>query len=257
MPVDVSHPMNDSHGITTPIQSRGEYVTRLETFVDAAFAFAATMLVISVGNVPRSLNEFFDALWHIPNFILCFVLITLFWSAHNRFHRRYGVEDKTTTFYSLALVLTVLIFVFPLRVVFGFGLWFASGGFLPTEIALPEGHLTVAQLEGAFIVYGVGYSTLCGIVWALNHHVLALADKLQLLPAEALEARIEMRGFSINLAVSLISAAVATAILVFGAHSELVAGLPGFVYCLLGILMPMHGRWAEKQRVSSGCINVD
>jgi len=74
----------------------GDHVTRLATFVDAACAFAVTILVISVGNVPRSLTEFFEALWHIPGFIACLVLILLFWSAHNRFNRRYGLEDATT-----------------------------------------------------------------------------------------------------------------------------------------------------------------
>ncbi|MFP6838146.1 MAG: hypothetical protein VB962_00970 [Pseudohongiellaceae bacterium] len=33
---------------------RGENMTRIETFVDAAFAFAFTMLVISIDEIPRS-----------------------------------------------------------------------------------------------------------------------------------------------------------------------------------------------------------
>jgi uncharacterized membrane protein len=35
------------------VRQRGEQVTRLETFVDAAFAFAMTLLVVSFDAMPR------------------------------------------------------------------------------------------------------------------------------------------------------------------------------------------------------------
>ena len=36
---------------------RGDNMTRIETFVDAAFAFAFTMLVISIDEIPKSLQN--------------------------------------------------------------------------------------------------------------------------------------------------------------------------------------------------------
>lgn len=36
---------------------RGEAVTRLETFVDAAFAFAVTLLVVSFDAIPDPLRD--------------------------------------------------------------------------------------------------------------------------------------------------------------------------------------------------------
>ena len=39
---------------------RGEQMTRIETFVDAAFAFAFTMLVISIDQIPRSPAELIE-----------------------------------------------------------------------------------------------------------------------------------------------------------------------------------------------------
>ena len=36
-----------------PFKMRGENMTHIETFVAAAFAFAVTMLVITVGSVPE------------------------------------------------------------------------------------------------------------------------------------------------------------------------------------------------------------
>ena len=44
-----------------PFKMRGENMTRIETFVAAAFAFAVTMLVISVGSVPETMQEFVDS----------------------------------------------------------------------------------------------------------------------------------------------------------------------------------------------------
>ena len=35
-------------------------MTRLETFVDAAFAFAVTLLVISIDNIPDSYDDFIE-----------------------------------------------------------------------------------------------------------------------------------------------------------------------------------------------------
>jgi len=44
---------------------RGKEVTRLETFMDAAFAFATTMLVISVGTLPKNYQELVLSLYPI------------------------------------------------------------------------------------------------------------------------------------------------------------------------------------------------
>ena len=49
---------------------RGDNMTRIETFVDAAFAFALTMLVISIGEVPKSPPELFELSKAIPAFCL-------------------------------------------------------------------------------------------------------------------------------------------------------------------------------------------
>ena len=43
-------------------RERGANVTRFEAFVDAAFAFAVTLLVISLDGMPASISELMDAL---------------------------------------------------------------------------------------------------------------------------------------------------------------------------------------------------
>ena len=48
---------------------RGDNMTRIETFVDAAFAFAFTMLVISIDEIPKSPPELFELSKDIPAFV--------------------------------------------------------------------------------------------------------------------------------------------------------------------------------------------
>lgn len=40
---------------------RGESMTRIEVFSDAAFAFSVTMLVISLSTIPQSYSELFGS----------------------------------------------------------------------------------------------------------------------------------------------------------------------------------------------------
>jgi uncharacterized membrane protein len=74
---------------------RGESMTRLETFVAASFAFAITIMMISLGTMPDSIAEFVDATKEIPVFIASSVLLIWIWHAHAKWSRRYGLEDVT------------------------------------------------------------------------------------------------------------------------------------------------------------------
>lgn len=50
---------------------------RLDAFVDATFAFVVTLLVISVGDLPASLDALRTALWRVPAFAGSLVLIAM------------------------------------------------------------------------------------------------------------------------------------------------------------------------------------
>ena len=67
-------------------------VTRLEAFSDAAFAFALTLLVVSL-DVPRSYDDLMRTMRGFPSFACCFALLVWIWHEHNMFFRRYGLQD--------------------------------------------------------------------------------------------------------------------------------------------------------------------
>ncbi|MGB5510903.1 MAG: TMEM175 family protein, partial [Woeseiaceae bacterium] len=75
---------------------RGLEVTRLDTFVDAAFAFVLTLLVISFDAIPSNYPEMLAAVRRIPGFAASFAILMMFWLQHRLWSRRYGLENFNT-----------------------------------------------------------------------------------------------------------------------------------------------------------------
>ena len=92
-------------------------VSRVEGFTDAVFAFAVTLLVVAL-EVPHTYEGLLDVLRGFPAFVICFALLMTFWNAHFRFHRRYGFEDLFTRVMTMAILVLVLFFVYPLKFLF-------------------------------------------------------------------------------------------------------------------------------------------
>ena len=88
---------------------RGDNMTRIETFVDAAFAFAFTMLVISIDEIPKSPPELFELSRDIPAFVFSALIIGAVWLAHAKWSRTFGLQDSITVYLSLALVFLMLV----------------------------------------------------------------------------------------------------------------------------------------------------
>ncbi len=234
---------------------RGQQVTRLETFVDAAFAFALTLLVIAGDSLPESFAELREALRRIPVFVLCFVLMAMVWSAHNRWSRRYGLEDAWSTVLSLGLVLAVLVYVYPLRMVVASGLYVMTGGFVPADMSFDAASVTF-DLQTAFIIYGLGFGVMALILLLLNRHALKRADELGLDEMERIETRGEIGIQALLAGAAGVSIALSGVLLMFEGvrYGPVVAGLPMYVYMGLGVVIPLHVARVEraKRRARAG-----
>lgn len=215
---------------------RGTAMTRLETFVDAAFAFAVTMLVISVDDVPRSYDEFVVALKSIPAFIASFFQVMMFWLGHRAWSQRYGLEDGLALTISLVLVCGILVVVFPLRVLFSSAFGYFSDGVLPFPFEVEW-----EDMRAVFAIYGFGFSVMCSLMALLYVHAWRNADWLGLDVQERLATRGEIESWLIPAATGLLGMIAALL-----ASGEWVI-LGGLVYGLLFVLLPAH-RWLERRR---------
>jgi uncharacterized membrane protein len=220
-------------------RERGDKVTRLETFVDAAFAFAVTLLVITAGAMPESVAELVEALERVPAFAAAFAFMALFWAAHDNWSRRYGLEDRATTLLSLLLVFLVLIYVYPLRMLFeSFFAWISLGRL---DMSFRIG--SFEDLMAMFVVYAVCFATLSAVLLALYLHAWRRRKAIGLDAHERATTMAYIGVYAYFVMMALGSFGVA---LWMQPGAEWSYGLPGMVYFLMILAVPI-GRFAYRR----------
>lgn len=218
------------------IRQRGENPTRLDAYCDAAFAFAVTILVIRPGGVPGSYEELVLALRDVPAFAASFAAITAFWAAHRRWGQHYGLEDPLSTALSLGVVFVMLVYVYPLKMVFQALAAWASRGALPATFTLRTG----AELRGLFVIYGLGFAAQSSMMALLYRHALRVPT-LRLAALEGLRTRFQVHSYLVMTATGLLSALWAMAM---PGRAGMYAG---FVYAVLPVVMPALATWQARQ----------
>lgn len=213
--------MDGSPGVRT---FRGSDWQRQDAFVDAAFAFAVSLLIIG-GNAP--LGSFADlaaALARIPAFAFGFAVIALFWLAHRAWSNLTPTRNGWTTFLSLALVFAILVFVFPLRLLAEAAMHHLSGR------TLPGGGLmsSLGDLSWTYGIYGFAFAALAGLNALLFLHAVRALRSGD--PATLRSARQWGQTWLICGGAGLLSAAVAATPLLGPAP-----WLPGMVYNLIPV----------------------
>jgi uncharacterized membrane protein len=206
---------------------RGFAVTRLEAFVDAAFAFSVTLLVISLDAIPDSIPGMLLALRGVPAFAASFVQIMLFWLAHEAWSRRFGLDDARSSTLSLVMVFLVLVYVYPLKILFSAFFAWISGGWFPAVAPIH----TLGDLQGMFVMYALAFGTLSICMVLLNRHALHAAVTPPLEPAERLVTRGEIVRWWFAAFVAGLS--MAMALLMPANVPGWVFGMPGMLYALL------------------------
>ncbi len=207
---------------------RGLEMTRLEVFTDAAFAFAISMLVISLSGIPKSYSELILALKGAPAFAASFATIAAFWHNHRQWSRRFGLEDGLATCISLLLVFVMLVFVYPLKMVFSALFAWLTQGWLPSSFILERG----ADLPALFVVYGLAFCALTGLLALLHWRALGAGDELGLSSLERLTTRGEIVSFVVMVATGLLSAIVAIV------SPTQIGVWAGFAYLILPLTLP-------------------
>ena len=211
--------------------------SRIEALSDGVFAFALTLLVVSL-EVPGTLDELLADLSGFGAFAVSFGALMLIWAVHNGFFRRYGLQDEWTMILNGCLLFVVLFYVFPLKFVaagltghiFGFG----DYGRMPAVASLDE-------LSTLFLLYSLGFVLIFVFVSLMYAHAARKAEPLRLDDVELHEANMLKRHYAIFVLVGLVSISVT----LLGVWVEF--GFPGWIYTLLGPLCWLHGTWSERR----------
>ncbi len=206
---------------------RGEEITRLEGFSDAVFAFAVTLLVVSL-EVPKTFHELMAAMRGFLVFGVCFALLANLWYAHYRFFRRYGLQNPWTVFLNCVLLFFVLFFVYPLK--FLFGLVLLGGG----EIEARDGRTLM-------LIYGAGYAAVCLVFVLLYLHALRKRADLALDPIELLRTK---QGLADNLAMMMVGLGSMAIALIVPLN---MVGLAGYFYFIIGVYYTVSGMVSAKR----------
>jgi uncharacterized membrane protein len=222
---------------TSRVAHHRREVSRIEGFSDAVFAFAVTLLVVSL-EVPKTFHDLMLTMQGFPAFAVSFALLFQIWWRHYKFFRYYDLEDARVIALTGLLLFVVLFFVYPLR--FLWSIVFSQlGGPIPAEV------LTPAQVPTLFVIYGAGVMAAYGILAALYAHAYALRADLGLTPIEIVDTRVEIYR---NVALAGIGALSVVSAIVTSAVAPQLHGLPGYVYFSIGLSEWLLGRYNRRMR---------
>ena len=139
------------------------------------------------------------------------------------------------------MIVTMLIFIYPLKAIFG-AMWFLiSSGRVGQPFSL---HTTEAEARTIFAVYALGLIAISAEILLLNLHAWHLREPLRLNAREQLMTQGELTGWSIPVSVGIVSLVFS-----FTLPIEQIAWC-GWVYFLMAILVRVH-RFLHKRRLEA------
>jgi hypothetical protein len=105
------------HHVPGTFRWRGGEIARIEGLSDAVFAFAVTLLVVSL-EVPKTFNELSSLMRGFVPFAICFAMLMQVWRQQFVFFRRYNLQDTVSLVLNCVLLFVVLFYVYPLKFLF-------------------------------------------------------------------------------------------------------------------------------------------
>ncbi|MCU1264447.1 MAG: hypothetical protein JWM21_765 [Acidobacteria bacterium] len=221
---------------------RSHEISRIEGLSDGVFAFAVTLLVVSL-EVPKTFSELAATMRGFGAFAISFALLFMIWFIQFKFFRRYGLQDTITVCLNGILLFVVLFYVYPLKFLFSYLVNVLSGGH--GEVRLANGNVE-AMVEGnqmatLMLIFGLGYVAVFGVFILLHLHAYRKRFVLALNELELFDTRNSIQESALNVSIGLVS----ISLVLFGGRY---APLSGPSYMLVGVVLTIHGMIMGKSR---------
>ena len=222
---------------------RGGEISRIEGFSDAVFAFAVTLLVVSL-EVPRTFHELTQTMRGFLAFAICFTLLIVAWREHYVFFRRYGLQDNMTIWLNAAFLFVMLFYVYPLKFLFTLVLAPLTGhpAGVPRSGGGIEPMIEQGQVSTLFLIYGGGIIALYVLMALLYLHAFRRRRDLELTPLEVFDTKTSIVTHLLAAGIGVVSCVVAVTV------PPQMTGLAGFAYFLFGPVLAIHGTLAGRRR---------
>ncbi|MEP6617723.1 MAG: TMEM175 family protein [bacterium] len=219
---------------------RGHEISRIEGLSDGVFAFAVTLLVVSL-EAPKQFSDLMRMMHGFVSFGICFALLLGIWHAQYIYFRRYALDDGTSFLLNAVLLFVVAFYVYPLKFLFTV----LVDRFTGYEELNAAGKVIVAMRgedwRPLMLVYSGGFIALYVIFALLYLHAYKLRDALELSPMETYETRGVVQENILMVCVGLVAVALSLG------QQPVLAGMS---YALIGpaqaILGVIHGRGRRR-----------
>ena len=194
---------------------------RVEAFSDGVFAFAATLMVVTLDMDDSLLLTGAKAINFISFGVSFFVLVIL-WKIHYNFFRRNSYIDNWIIALNSVLLFVVLYYVFPLK------------SLINSWIGLQA--ITYEDLASLFVMYSFGFAMIFLCFALMYYRAFRKTRSLQ----TSVDLLFYAQHFTIYVLVAIMS--IILGVLKVGINF----GAPGLFYGLLGPLCYLHALWFDK-----------
>src|SRR4030095_16018389 len=109
-------------------------------------------------------------------FVCSIAVLGIFWRGHWLWSRRYGLEDSASILISWAMIVTILIFIYALKAIFGAMWYLLSSGQIGQPFSL---HTTESQARTIFGIYALGLIAISAEILLLNLRVWQMRGTLR------------------------------------------------------------------------------
>jgi uncharacterized membrane protein len=196
-------------------------IQRIETFSDGVFAFAVTLLIVSL-QVPQSFEELLTSIRGFFAFGISFTVLISIWTEQHRFFRTYGMEDGLTIVLNGALLFIVLFYTYPLK--FLFTLLFSDQIYGPHNSPLK---ITDHQMPTLMMIYALGFITIYSLFFLMYFSVYKKSRQLGFSPVKKFDCKTNMYKELIMICTGFCSLLFALLL------SDKESGNSGMIYILL------------------------